>query len=65
VDICKTGTIACPANNPICDDTSIVGAEIKSARARFQGPEARDDPLLGSRRQRPSGCGASYRVTVS
>jgi hypothetical protein len=26
VAICKTGTIQCPANNPICDDATVVGA---------------------------------------
>jgi hypothetical protein len=25
VAVCKTGTIQCPANNPICDDATVVG----------------------------------------
>jgi hypothetical protein len=28
VAVCKTGAIMCPANNPTCDDTSVVTATI-------------------------------------
>jgi len=65
VDICKTGTIACPANNPICDDTSIVGAEIKSAQGLvFKGLKPGRPYCSAGRRQR-FGLRRVYRVTVS
>ncbi|HTO99662.1 MAG TPA: hypothetical protein VMK66_21580 [Myxococcales bacterium] len=32
VAVCKTGAILCPANNPACDDTSVVTASIDEAQ---------------------------------
>jgi hypothetical protein len=37
VAICTTGTIQCPASAPICDDTSIVAAEVTEAGLTFKG----------------------------
>jgi hypothetical protein len=37
VAICTTGTIQCPAVAPICDDTSVVGAEVTDAGLTFKG----------------------------
>jgi hypothetical protein len=37
VDLCSTGTIQCPAVAPICDDTSVVGAEVTQAGLVFKG----------------------------
>jgi len=65
VDICKTGTIACPANNPICDDTSIVGAEIKSAQGLvFKGLKP-GTTLCSAAAGSGFGLRRVYRVTVS
>jgi len=65
VDICKTGTIACPANNPICDDTSIVGAEIKGAQGLvFKGLKP-GTTLCSAAAGSGLGLRRVYRVTVS
>jgi len=65
VDICKTGTIACPANNPICDDSSIVGAEIKSPQGLvFRGLKA-GTTLCSAAGGSGFGLRRVYRVTVS
>jgi hypothetical protein len=37
VAICGTGTIQCPAVQPICDDTSVVTAEETEAGLAFKG----------------------------
>jgi hypothetical protein len=37
VAICVTGTIQCPAAQPICDDTSVVTAEETEAGLVFKG----------------------------
>jgi hypothetical protein len=37
VELCTTGTIQCPAVAPICDDTSIVTAEVTEAGLTFKG----------------------------
>jgi len=37
LSICKTGTLECPAVNPICDDTSIVTAEDGADGLAFMG----------------------------
>ena len=65
VDICETGTIACPANNPICDDTSIVGAEIKSPQGLvFKGLKP-GTTLCSAAGGSGFGLRRVYRVTVS
>jgi len=65
VDICKTGTIACPANNPICDDTSIVGAEIRGAQGLvFKGLKP-GTTLCSAAAGSGFGLRRVYRVTVS
>ena len=64
IALCKTGTIACPAASPICDDTTIVDAANTSEGLVFKGVKegktlcsAASDNGLGSRRV--------YRVTVT
>jgi hypothetical protein len=32
VAVCKTGAMICPANNPTCDDTSVVTASIDESQ---------------------------------
>ncbi|HEY4886064.1 MAG TPA: hypothetical protein VII08_20745 [Myxococcales bacterium] len=65
LDICKTGTIARPANNPICDDTSIVGAEIKNAQGLvFKGLKP-GTTLCSAAGGSGFGLRRVYRVTVS
>ena len=65
VDVCQTGTIACPANNPICDDVSIVGAEIKSPQGLvFKGLKP-GTTLCSAAGGSGFGLRRVYRVTVS
>ena len=65
VDICKTGTIACPANNPICDDTSIVGAEINGVQGLVFKGLTPGTTLCSAAAGSGFGMRRVYRVTVS
>lgn len=63
VAICQTGTIQCPAADPICDDTSIATAESGEAGLVFRGVSPGSTLCSAA-----SGAGAGhrqvYRVTV-
>jgi len=65
IAVCKTGTILCPANNAICDDASVVSADVNGGEGlTFKGLKpgttlcsAATGSGLGARRV--------YRVTVA
>ncbi len=64
VAICATGTIQCPAGNPICDDTSVATAENSDAGLVFRGV-APGTTLCSAASGGGIGLRRVYRVTVT
>lgn len=64
VDLCRTGTLLCPAVAPICDDPSLVAFELTSAGLRFRGAKP-GQTLCSARGAGGQGQRAVYRVTVA
>ncbi len=63
VAICKTGTILCPASNPICDDTSVVGIDTGADGLVFKGLKP-GTTLCSAGSAGGAGLRSVYRVTV-
>jgi hypothetical protein len=62
--ICKTGTIQCPASSPICDDTTVVTAELSGNEGLvFKGLKP-GTTLCSAGASSGFGARRVYRVTV-
>jgi len=64
VELCRTGTITCPAGNAICDDLSVVAAEITDRGLVFRGLKA-GTTLCSAGTAGGQGMRRVYRVTVT
>ena len=64
VAICKTGTIACPAGSPNCDDTSVVDAQVTGEGLIFKGLKP-GKTLCSAAANQGLGQRRVYAVTVS
>lgn len=63
VEICKTGTILCPAGNAICDDGSIVAVESSADGIVFRGRKP-GTTLCSAASGGGAGMRSVYKVTV-
>jgi len=63
VELCRTGTVICPAVAPICDDPSLVLFELTGAGLRFRGAKP-GQTLCSVRSSGGQGTRWVYRVTV-
>jgi hypothetical protein len=64
IAVCKTGTIACPAGSPICDDTSVVDAQFTDEGLVFKGLKP-GKTLCSAANNEGLGLRRVYVVTVS
>jgi hypothetical protein len=63
--ICRTGTIQCPASEPICDDTSVVTAEVSEKEGLiFKGLKP-GTTLCSAAASQGFGARRVYRVVVA
>jgi hypothetical protein len=63
VELCRTGTVLCPAVAPICDDPSLVEFELTAAGLRFRGAKP-GETLCSVRGSGGLGTRWVYRVQV-
>ena len=64
VDLCRTGTVTCPAVAPICDDPSLLEFELTSAGLRFRAAKV-GETLCSVRSSGGQGTRWVYRVVVA
>lgn len=64
IAICKTGTITCPAASPICDDTSVVDAQVTAEGLTFKGVKP-GKTLCSAATSNGGGLRRVYSITVS
>ena len=62
--VCKTGTIICPASEPICDDTSVATAASTPDGLAFKGVKP-GTTLCSAASASGGGFRRVYRVTVT
>jgi hypothetical protein len=62
--LCKTGTIICPASEPICDDTSVATADSGPDGLVFKGVKP-GTTLCSAASASGRGLRRVYRVTVT
>ena len=62
--LCKTGTILCPAAQPICDDGTLIEFELNADGLAFRGLKA-GETLCSAASSDGKGLRRVYRVTVS
>ena len=63
VELCRTGTVTCPAVAPVCDDPSLLEFELTGAGLRFRGAKV-GETLCSVRSSGGAGIRWVYRVTV-
>jgi hypothetical protein len=63
VGICRTGTIVCPAGNPMCDDVTVAIPEVTSRGIAFKGLK-RGSTLCSAAASGGVGPRRVYRVVV-
>ncbi len=63
LDLCRTGTVICPAVAPICDDPALVDFELSSGGLRFRGAKA-GETLCSVSGSSGRGTRRVYRITV-